>query len=99
MLKLAQKGRPKVVFSTPTVAKVAGITPRIYHTQIKKVKATLLPNELSMNYGPIEIKVSLGPGSFHSPPLYFLLSLVFYSMDMNTGLWSSLHYPQAWTGN
>lgn len=40
MLKLTQKGPPKVVFSTPTVAKVAGITPRIYHTQIKRVKAT-----------------------------------------------------------
>lgn len=46
---------------------------------------TLLSNGLS-NYGPIEMKVSLVHGPFHSLILYLLLRLMF---SMNTGLWSN----------
>jgi hypothetical protein len=47
----------------------------------------LLSNGLCPNYGPIEIKVSLGPEPFNFMPLFLLPRLVF---GMNAGLWSNL---------
>lgn len=62
--------------------KVAGITPWIHHTQVKKVEATDAPNGLSLDYGPVEIKVSLGLWVFPSLDHCLLLNLVFCTMAM-----------------
>lgn len=73
--------------------KIVDIISWIYHTKVKKVKATdTAANELSPDSGPIEIKVSSGPGDFHSLPLYLFLRIGF---GMNTWLWSNSHGPQA----
>lgn len=60
----------------------------------------MMSTGLSLDYEHIKTKVSLGPRSFHSMPLYLLLNLMLCSMGMkglSIELWSDPYGPQAWT--
>lgn len=66
-----------VTLSTPTVVKVTDMTPWIYCSKVKKIEPTFGRYCYhSLDYGLIEVKVSLGLRPFLSLPLCLLLSLM-----------------------